>query len=231
MGCGASSAASVREAAERPTEMGTDSVASDGLLAQQYRVGMKIGHGESGRHPLTPREIFAEFFSRVLGDGRASKGSLMVRPAPARCGRQTPHTRTLLPQFGVFVAPSPDATLFAGTFGSCSKAVRKSDGLEVAIKSISKSNRRFKVETVLHEAKVRIRGPPKHEDAHCFPPHILKVAPCSSTLEILKKICYTLTALGPARYAQMLQLANHPSCLTFYDLIEDEKAYHLVTSL
>jgi len=47
MGCGASSAATVRQAAERPAELGTDCVASGGPVVQQYKVGMKIGRGKS----------------------------------------------------------------------------------------------------------------------------------------------------------------------------------------
>ena len=92
----------------------------------------------------------------------------------------------------------------AGTFGSCSRAVRKSDGLEVAIKSILKSNRRFKVETILHEAEVRVRGahefgafsgPTSHHGANCF---LLLHASSLSTLSfcLLKEIS-NADNLGP----------------------------------
>ena len=58
MGCGASSAATVRQAAERPAELGTDCVASGEPVVQQYKVGMKIGRGKSLTKIFPPDTTF-----------------------------------------------------------------------------------------------------------------------------------------------------------------------------
>lgn len=43
----------------------------------------------------------------------------------------------------------------AGTFGWCYRAVRKSDGMQVAIKSLMRDSAKFNAAAVKHEIKVK----------------------------------------------------------------------------